>query len=366
MGRAPVPDPALGEVARLAGSRKVVPSMLEVVDIAGLVAGASKGEGLGNRFLGHVREADALLHLVRCFEDDQIAHGSGAVDPLSDIALIETELMLADLESLERQREGAIKRARGGDSEAKDRLAAIEPALALLESGRPARALDLPDVQAARELAALNLLSAKPVLYVSNVDEASAATGNEMSRAVEAHALATGAEQVVISAAIEAEIAPLEDPAEKSEFFEALGLEAPGLDRVIHAGHRLLGLIRFLTATENEARAWPLREGSTAVEAAGRIHTDFARGFICAETIAADELIALGGEQTARSAGRMRQEGRSYVVRDGDVMLVPLQCVTASTYGAAMSLLLCEVPARGWALNAGGSGRHPRWAKLSG
>ena len=321
VGRAPVPDAALGQVARLAGARKVVPSVLEVVDIAGLVAGASKGEGLGNRFLGHVREVDALLHLVRCFEDDQVAHAPGAVDPLHDIALIETELMLADLESLERQREAAIKRARGGDGEAKDRLAAIEPALALLEAGRPARALDLPDANAKREFAALNLLSAKPVLYVCNVDEASAADGSEMSRAVADHAAAMGAEQVVISAAIEAEIALLEDAAEKAEFLEALGLAAPGLDRVIHAGHRLLGLIRFLTATENEARAWPIRRGSTAVDAAGRIHTDFARGFICAETIAADELIALGGEQAARNAGRMRQEGRAYVVQDGDVIL---------------------------------------------
>ena len=320
VGRAPVPDPALHEIAHLAASRKVVASVLEVVDIAGLVEGASKGEGLGNRFLGHVREVDALLHLVRCFEDDQVTHSTGAVDPLHDIGLIETELMLADLESLERQREGAIKRARGGDKEAKDRLAAIEPALALLEDARPARGLDLPDETARREFSALNLLSAKPVLYVSNVDEANAATGNAMSQTVDAHATAASAEQVVVSAALEAEIALLEDPAERNEFLEALGLEAPGLDRVIHAGHRLLGLIRFLTATETEARAWPIPAGSTAVEAAGRIHTDFARGFICAETIAFDELIALGGEQAARSAGRIRQEGRAYVVRDGDVM----------------------------------------------
>ena len=321
MGLAPVPDEALAQVARLAGSRKVVPSVLEVVDIAGLVAGASKGEGLGNRFLGHVREADALLHLVRCFEGDEVAHGPGAVDPLRDIALIETELLLADLESLERQRESAVKRARGGDREAKERLAAIEPALALIEDGRPARDLGLPDPSARRDLAALNLLSAKPVLHVCNVDEESAASGNEMSRAVAAHADACGAEQVVVSAAIEAEIALLDDPAEKAAFLETLGLAAPGLDRVIRAGHRLLGLIRFLTATETEARAWPIAQGSTAVEAAGRVHTDFARGFICAETIAADELIALGGEQAARSAGRLRQEGRSYIVRDGDVML---------------------------------------------
>ena len=321
VGRAPVPDDALVEVARLAGSAKVVPSVLEVVDIAGLVAGASKGEGLGNRFLGHVREVDALLHLVRCFEDELVAHASGGGDPLRDIALIETELLLADLESLERQREAAVKRARGGDREAKDRLAAIEPALALVGQGRPARALDLPDDAARQGLAALNLLSAKPVLYVCNVDEESAAAGNAMSRAVAAHAVAAGAEQVTVSAAIEAEIAPLDDPAERAAFLEALGLASPGLERVIGAGHRLLDLIRFLTATATEARAWPIPRGSTAIDAAGRIHTDFARGFICAETIAADELIALGGEQAARSAGRMRQEGRFYVVQDGDVML---------------------------------------------
>ena len=320
VGLAPVPDEALARVARLAGSGRVVPSVLEVVDIAGLVAGASRGEGLGNRFLGHVREADALLHLLRCFEDEQVAHGPGPADPLRDIALVETELLLADLESLERQREGAVKRARGGDREAKERLAAIEPALALVAEGEPARALHLPDPAARAALAALNLLTAKPVLYVSNVDEASAAAGNAMSEAVAARAAAAGAGHVVVSAAIEAEVAALEDDAEKAEFLEALGLAAPGLDRVIEAGHRLLGLIRFLTATETEARAWPIADGSTALDAAARIHTDFARGFICAETIAAHELIALGGEQAARSAGRMRQEGRAYVVRDGDVM----------------------------------------------
>ena len=315
VGLAPVPDGALAQVARLAGSARTVPSVLEVVDIAGLVAGASKGEGLGNRFLGHVRDVDALLHLVRCFEDEQVAHGHGGGDPLHDIALIETELMLADMESLERQRESAVKRARGGDTEAKERLAAIEPALALIEEGRPVRALDPPGA------AALNLLSAKPVLYVSNVDEESAASGNGMSRAVAAHAAAAGAGHVAISAAIEAEIAALDDAAEKAAFLETLGLGAPGLDRVIQAGHRLLGLIRFITAAPNEARAWPIAQGSTAVEAAGRIHTDFARGFVCAETIAADAFIAVGGEQAARNAGRMRQEGRSYVVRDGDVIL---------------------------------------------
>ena len=321
IGRVPVPDPVLGRVAALAGSRRIVPSTLDVVDIAGLVAGASKGEGLGNRFLGHVREVDALLHLVRCFEDNQVAHAPGPVDPVRDIALIETELMLADLESLERQRGGAVKRARGGDQDARESLAAIESALALIEAGRPARALDRSEPAVQRRVAALDLLSAKPVLYVCNVDEASAASGNGHSAAVAAHAARGGTGRVVISAAVEAEIAALDDPAEKAAFLMALGLEEPGLDRVIGAGHCLLGLIRFLTATANEARAWPIAAGSTAVEAAGRVHTDFARGFICAETIAADALIALGGEQAARSAGCMRQEGRSYVVRDGDVML---------------------------------------------
>ena len=321
VGRAPVPDRALEEVARLAGARRTVPAALDVVDIAGLVAGASAGEGLGNRFLGHVREVDALLHVVRCFEDERIVHPSGLVDPLCDIALVETELALADLQSLERQREGAIKRARGGDKEARDRLAAIERALPPLEEGRPARAIDLPDPAARRGVEALRLLSAKPVLYVCNVAEASAATGNRYSAAVAGHAARTGAGQVAISAEIEAEIARLDDPAEKAAFLDALGLDAPGLARVIRAGYRLLGLIRFITATGDEARAWPIAAGATAVDAAGRVHTDFARGFVCAETIAADELIALGGEQAARARGKMRQEGRGYVVRDGDVML---------------------------------------------
>ena len=321
IGRAAVPDRALEEVARLAGAGRVVPATLDVVDIAGLVAGASTGEGLGNRFLGHVREVDALLHVVRCFEDARIVHPSGPVEPLRDIALVETELALADLQSLERQREGAVKRARGGDEEARARLAAIERALPPLEEGRPLRASDFPDAAARRGVAALRLLSEKPVLYVCNVEEACAASGNRHSAAVAGHAARAGAGQVAIAAEIEAEIARLDDPAEKAAFLDALGLDAPGLERVIRAGHRLLGLIRFITANGEEARAWPVAAGATAVEAAGRVHTDFARGFICAETIAADALIALGGERAARARGKMRQEGRDYRVRDGDVML---------------------------------------------
>jgi GTP-binding protein YchF len=321
VGRVPIPDPVLNEIARVSNSAEIVPTMLDIVDIAGLVEGASRGEGLGNKFLAHVREVDALLHMVRCFDDDLVAHVSGSVDPINDIALIETELMLADLESLERQRDGAVKRARGGDKDARDRLEVIGPAMELLEAGRPVRELDQSDPDVRRNVALLQLLSVKPVLYICNVDEASAATGNAKSRAVAEFAAQSGAEHVVISAAIEAEIAHLDDPAEKAEFLEQLDLEQPGLDRVIHAGHRLLGLIRFLTAGPNEARAWTVAAGSTAVEAAGRIHTDFARGFICAETIAAEDLIALGGEQAARAAGRMRQEGRDYVIGDADVIL---------------------------------------------
>ncbi len=319
--RVPVPDPALGDVARIAGSKTTVPTVLEVMDIAGLVAGASTGEGLGNRFLGHVREVDALLHMVRCFDDERIAHVAGPVRPIDDIETVETELMLADMESLERQRDGAIKRARGGDKEAKARIGTIDACLAQLADGRPLREMSRGENGPVQEgLARLGLVSAKPVLYVCNVDEAGAASGNAESAAVAAHAARGGAGHVTISAAIEAEIASMEDAAEKAAFLEALGLDQPGLDRVIHAGHRLLGLIRFITAGPDEARAWTVPAGSKAVEAAGRIHTDFARGFICAETVPVGEFVALGGEQGARNAGRLRQEGRDYVLQDGDVI----------------------------------------------
>jgi GTP-binding protein YchF len=320
VGRVPIPDQALDEVARLAHSAQIVPAMLEVVDIAGLVRGASKGEGLGNRFLANIREVDAIIHVVRCFEDDLVTHVEGGVDPIRDIEMIETELMIADLESVERQLETLAKKARGGDKEAQALSATLERVKAALDAGRPARQALGPGV-GANGARPLPFLTAKPVLYVANVEEASAAGGNAHSARVAARAAAEGAEFVAISAAIEAEIAALGDPAEKAAFLAGLGLAEAGLDRVIRAGYRLLGLIRFLTAGPKEARAWTIPRGATAREAAGTIHTDFARGFICAETTALEDYLALGGEQAAKEKGRMRQEGRDYVVRDGDVLL---------------------------------------------
>ncbi len=321
LARIPVPDRALEAVAALAKSKQIVPSVLEVVDIAGLVEGASRGEGLGNRFLGQIREVDAIIHVVRCFESDEVAHVSGAVDPLRDIAVIETELMLADLESLERQRESTVKRARGGDPEETARLAVIDVALAALAAGDAARSTVLDKESDKRLFAGLQLLTAKPVLYACNVDEAAAARGNAHAEAVARHAATHGAPHVVVSAAIEGEIAALESDEERAAFLADLGLAESGLERVIHAGYRLLGLIRFITAGPKEAHAWTIADGDRAIDAAARIHTDFARGFICAETISLADYLNLGGEQPARDAGKMRQEGRDYVVRDGDVIL---------------------------------------------
>jgi GTP-binding protein YchF len=318
LGRVPVPDPRLDRVAGVAGSAKVVPTQLEVVDIAGLVRGASRGEGLGNRFLGAIREVDAILHVVRCFEDGEVAHVEGAVDPVRDLELVETELLLADIASLERRIEGLTKRARGGDADAQAQLALIERILPVIQAGRTARSLELPPEDRPR-LSALQLLSAKPVLYVCNVDEASAARGNDFSAAVAARAAAAGAGTVVISAAIEAEVAALA-PAERLEYLHSLGLEQAGLERVIVAGRRLLDLISFLTAGPKEARAWTIRRGTRAQDAAGVIHTDFKRGFICAEVAAWDEFVRHGGEVGAREAGRLRQEGRDYIIQDGEVV----------------------------------------------
>jgi GTP-binding protein YchF len=318
LGRVPVPDPRLDRVAEVAGSAKVVPTQLEVVDIAGLVRGASRGEGLGNRFLGAIREVDAILHVLRCFEDGEVAHVEGSVDPVRDLELVETELLLADIASLERRIDGLTKRARGGDADAQAQLSLIERILPEIQAGRPARALELTPEERGR-VDALQLLSAKPVLYVCNVEEASAATGNEFSAAVAARAGATGAGTVVISAAIEAEVAALA-PADRLEYLHALGLEQPGLERVILAGHRLLDLISFFTAGPKEARAWTIRRGTRAQDAAGVIHTDFKRGFICAEVAAWDEFVRHGGEVGAREAGRLRQEGRDYVIQDGEVV----------------------------------------------
>ncbi|HEX9790497.1 MAG TPA: redox-regulated ATPase YchF [Kiloniellales bacterium] len=319
VGRVPVPDPRLQAIARLAKSAKVVPTYLEFVDIAGLVRGASKGEGLGNQFLGHIRAVDAIVHVLRCF-DGEITHVEGSVDPVRDAETVETELMLADLASVESQFAAAQKRARGGEPEAKARLAVLEPVTEALQAGKPARQVKVAEALRPA-LAQLQLLSAKPVLYVANVEEANVATGNAYSARIAARAEAEGAACVVVSAAIEAEIAALGDAAERQDFLETLGLAETGLARVIHAGYGLLDLITFFTAGPKEARAWTVRRGTRAAQAAGVIHSDFERGFIRAETIAYDDYIACGGEQGAKDAGRMRAEGRDYVTRDGDIYL---------------------------------------------
>ena len=318
-GRVPVPDPRLNVIAKIAKSEKIIQTQLEVIDIAGLVRGASKGEGLGNQFLGAIRGVDAILHVLRCFDDDDVTHVEGGVDPVRDAELINTELLLADLASLEKRSEGLVKRARGGDKEAKAQLALIERIKPAMEDGTPARGLEAAKTDASG-LKALDLITAKPILYVCNVDEDSAASGNDHAVTVASLAESEGAGAVVVSAAIEAELAQLE-PEDRADYLATLGLERPGLDRVIHAGYRLLGLRTFLTAGPKEARAWTIVDGMTAAEAAGRIHTDFQRGFICAETIAYDDYVACNGEAGAREAGKLRQEGRDYVVKDGDVIL---------------------------------------------
>jgi GTP-binding protein YchF len=317
IGRVPVPDPRLDRLAVLAKSAKTVPTQLEIKDIAGLVRGASKGEGLGNKFLGAIREVDAILQVLRCFEDPDITHVEGGVDPLRDAELIETELLLADLESLERQKDALAKRAKGQDKEAKARLELLERILPLLEAGRQARTLELTDEERTL-LAGFNLLTAKPVLYVCNVDEASAAGGNALTAKVAELAKDQGARHVVICAAIEAELSALAED-EKAEYLAGMGLDEPGLNRVIREGHELLGLLTFFTVGPKEARAWTVHSGATAPQAAGVIHTDFERGFICAEVIAYDDFVRLGGEQGAKEQGRMRLEGRDYPVQDGDV-----------------------------------------------
>ncbi len=317
VGRVGVPDPRLGVLARLAKSAKVVPTQLEFVDIAGLVRGASKGEGLGNQFLANIRETQAIVQVLRCFEGE-VTHVEGSVDPIRDAEIIDTELLIADLESLERQREAAVKRARGQDKEATARLAAIDLLLPALEAGKPARSVQVPADQR-QQVQQLNLLTAKPLLYVANVEEEAAAEGNDHASAVAARAEADGAGFVLVSAAIEAEVAQLTDPVEKQEFLASLGLEETGLSRVIKAGYALLDLITFFTVGPKEAKAWTVRRGAKAPEAAGEIHTDFERGFIRAETIAYDDYVACGGEAGARDAGKLRAEGKDYMVKDGDV-----------------------------------------------
>jgi len=319
LARVPVPDPRLDKLAALARSARVVPTQIDFVDIAGLVRGASRGEGLGNKFLANIREVDAIAHVLRCFEDGGVTHVEGTVDPLRDAEIVETELLIADLESLERRLDPLVKRARGGDREARALAPLMERVVAALRAGRPARSVAVA-ADEGRAFRSLHLLTAKPVMYVCNVDEDAAATGNALSAAVAKRAAAEDAGAIVISAQIEAEIAAMDAAEARDAFLAALDLEVPGLHRVIHAGYRLLGLITFLTCGPKESRAWTVPEGATAVEAAGTIHGDFARGFIRVEVIAYDDYIALGGEQAVKDAGKMRVEGRDYRIRDGDVL----------------------------------------------
>jgi len=319
-GRVAVPDPRLDEISAISKSAATVPTFLEFVDIAGLVRGASKGEGLGNQFLANIREVDAIVHVLRCFEDDNVTHVEGGVDPVRDAETVETELMLADLESLEKRVDPLTKRVRGNDKEAAAALKLVERCLELLRDGQPARKIEVADDEK-RAFRMLQLLTAKPVLYVCNVDEGSAAEGNDLSARAQAMAAEQGAEAVVISAEIEEEIAQLTDVAERAEFLESLGLHETGLARVIRAGYNLLDLITFFTSGPKESRAWTVHRGAKAPQAAGAIHTDFEKGFIKAETIAFDDFVALGGEHGAKDAGKMRQEGKDYIVQDGDVLL---------------------------------------------
>jgi GTP-binding protein YchF len=317
VGRVSVPDPRLDTIAQIAKSARIVPTQLGFVDIAGLVRGASRGEGLGNQFLANIREVDAIIHVLRCFAGE-VTHVEGSVDPLRDADTVETELMLADLDSLERRVDQAAKRAKGGDKESRAQLEVMEPALAALREGRPARTAEIP---ADRQplFRQLQLLTGKPVLYACNVEESAAATGNALAARVLEKAAAEGSGAIVISAAIEAEVALLEDAEEKRAFLETLDLKETGLARLIRAGYALLDLITFFTAGPKEARAWTVRRGARAPEAAGVIHSDFERGFIRAETIAYADFVACGGEQGAKEAGKMRAEGRDYLVQDGDI-----------------------------------------------
>jgi ribosome-binding ATPase len=320
VGRVAVPDPRLHQIAAIAKSAQVIETQLEFVDIAGLVRGASTGEGLGNQFLGNIREVDAIVHVLRCFEGGDVTHVEGRVDPVADAETVETELMLADLESLEKRVPNLVKKAQQGDKEAKIQARVLGEALELLRDSKPARLAEPRDHEEKLALDRAQLLTAKPVLYVCNVDEGDAASGNGHSARVFEKAGAEGAGAVIISAAIEAEIATM--PAgDRAEFLADLGLVETGLSQIIRAGYDLLHLITFFTAGPKEARAWTVEKGAKAPEAAGAIHTDFERGFIRAETIAFDDFIACGGEAGAKEAGRMRAEGKDYVVQDGDVLL---------------------------------------------
>jgi GTP-binding protein YchF len=321
IGRVAVPDQRLDNLARLANSAKIVPTQLEFVDIAGLVRGASQGEGLGNQFLGHIRAVDAIAQVLRCFEDGNVTHVEGSIDPIRDAETVETELMLADLESLEKRRVAAEKKARGADKEAKAQLDVIEPILEALKAGKPARSVALPR-ESAPIVRDLQLLTAKPVLYVCNVEESAAAKGNAQAARVADYAKKQGAQCVVISAAIEAEVAQLALEAERREFLDSLGLAETGLARIIRAGYRLLDLVTFFTVGPKEAHAWTVRQNSKAPQAAGVIHSDFEKGFIRAEVISYADFMAAGGETQAKEAGKMRLEGADYTVQDGDILHV--------------------------------------------
>jgi len=318
VGEVNVPDQRLETLAEIAKSKQIIPTRMTFVDIAGLVKGASQGEGLGNQFLANIREVDAIAHVLRCFEDGDVTHVEGRVDPVADAEVIETELMLADLESIEKRRAGLVRKIKGNDKEAVQQDRLLAEAQAMLEEGKPARMVEVSD-EDAKAWKGLQLLTTKPILYVCNVDEGSAATGNDFSEKVEAMAAEQGAASVVISAQIEEEISQL-DAEEAVEFLEELGLSEAGLDRLIRTGHDLLQLETYFTVGPKEARAWTIKTGTTAPKAAGVIHGDFEKGFIRAETIAYDDFVSCNGEQGAKEAGKMRAEGKTYVVKDGDVL----------------------------------------------
>jgi GTP-binding protein YchF len=318
VGDVSVPDERIRTLAEIAGSAKIIPNRMTFVDIAGLVKGASKGEGLGNQFLATIRECDAIAHVLRCFEDGDVTHVDGRVDPVADAQVVEIELMLADMESIEKRLQGLLRKVRGGDKEAVQQERLLRAAVAVLEDGQPARVVDVDD-EDARAWGQLQLLTSKPILYVCNVGEADAADGNAHSAAVAEMAAEQGAAAVVISAKIEEEISQL-DPDEAQMFLDEMGLNEAGLDRLIKAGYQLLKLQTFFTVGPKEARAWTIRAGTLAPAAAGVIHGDFERAFIRAETIAYDDFVGLGGELAAKEAGKMRAEGKTYVVKDGDVL----------------------------------------------
>ncbi len=318
VGEVAVPEKRLPIIAKIAGSKQQIPARMNFVDIAGLVRGASKGEGLGNQFLSNIRETDAICYVLRCFDDDDITHVDGRIDPLADLETVQTELMLADMDSLEKRRPALEKKSKQGDKQAKQTLKLVDIALEVLGNGQPARMakIETDDIKAWKMM---QLLTSKPVLYIANVDEESATKGNGYSNMVLAHAKQENAQAVIISAQIESELALLADN-ERDEYLQTLGLEEPGLNRLINLGYALLGLKTYFTAGPKEARAWTFKSGWTAPQCAGVIHTDFERGFIRAETISYDDYIACNGEQGAREAGKIRQEGKSYIVQDGDIL----------------------------------------------